>query len=426
MLFLMVASAFFSLSEAAFFSLSRSDRKLLAQGGRFAQNADRLLHDSERLLTTILLGNQVVNFLFFIISTVVVFQMNREGLYAKAGLFAVISLLGVILFSEMFPKDIGILLGRRIVGFSAIPLAVLVKVLSPALSCFEKINRISTRVFLPGFRKESYLRIRDLEQAIELSKSDATLSHREQKVLHNILRLSLIKAEELMCPRKLLHFMKPPVDLDRIVREFQGEPPKTGYVLISEKDSEELASAISLSRIVRGENENNPLRLPEYQWDERSDPVLLVPWSLSAAEVLDEFTRADKDVAAVLNEFGETIGIITIEDIFEMIFGRQTSRSRKLLNRSSITQIEPGIWYLTGLTSLRRLQNYFHIPFPSQSSFTVAGFLQEQLERLPKEGDRISFNEMQFHVLELFEEGGMLVEVRKNDPGITTPERDRS
>lgn len=245
------------------------------------------------------------------------------------------------------------------------------------------------------------MRVDDLEQALKLSQEEATLHQHEHAVLQNILLLSKIRAEELMCPRTHLRFFKPPVTLEQLWNEYQGELSKIDYLLISEKESDELSSAVSLRKL-------EPLRK---EWNENSSPVVYVPWSLSVADTLDALRKNEKEVAAVLNEYGETLGILTLDDILETAFRRQSSRSRRLLNRSPIMQIGPGVWHLTGLTNLRRLEKYFQIQFPSHSSVTIAGFLQEQLEHLPKPGDSIDFANMRFEVLDISESDGMLIEI---------------
>lgn len=402
MLILLVASAFFSTSEAAFFSLGHVDRKQLAAGGRFSRLADSLLNQAEQLLTTILLGNLLVNFTFFACSTAVLFQLQREKQYTLGGVFAGASLIIVIVFCEMLPKDIGILAKRPIAVCCAFPLSILMRILKPFLFVFEWVNRLSMRLFFPKLKKEPYLRVDDLEQALELSQEEATLQQHEHAVLQNILLLSKIRAEELMRPRTHLRFFKPPVILEQVWNEYKDEFPKIEYILISEKDSDELSSAVSLRNLdFSGE------------WDENSAPVVYVPWNSSVADTLDALCTNEKKVAAILNEYGETLGILTLDDILETAFRRQSSRSRRLLNRSPITQVTPGVWHLTGLTNLRRLEKYFQIQFPSHSSVTIAGFLQERLEHLPKPGDSIDFAQMRFQVLDISESEGMLIEISR-------------
>jgi len=405
MLLLMIASAFFSMAEGAFFSLGHADRKKLSEGNSFERTVVSLLQNPEQLLTSILLGNLIVNFLFFTLATILVLQLQQDKQYALAGTCGVGALLCMIIFCEILPKNVAVLASRPIAVFCAFPLRFLVKTLRPFLAFCDVVNRLSTRLFFPNLLAEPYLRVDDLERAVELSQGEATLLRREEKVLQNLLQLSKIRVEELMYPRTRLHFFSPPTTFEQVMEEFQGELPRAGYIFISERDSEELASAVSLRKIGLGGS----------VWDENSEPVAYVPWTLSVADALDILKTQDKEVAAVLNEYGATVGILTLTDILDSVFGHQSSRSRRLLNRMPITKIAPDVWHITGLTNLRRLEQTFQVKLPSQSNVTLTGFLQEHLERLPKPGDELTFGNLHFRVLSKAETEGMMVEVRTND-----------
>ncbi|MGL6196482.1 MAG: CNNM domain-containing protein, partial [Thermoguttaceae bacterium] len=375
MIVLMVASAFFSSAEAAYFSLTRSDRKSLAAGGRLAKTANKLAADAERLLSVILLGNQIVNLLYFTLSTIIVFQIQQQGDYTVSVIFAIGTLLAIIVFSEMLPKDLAVLCPRYFAVFYAAPLSLLVRFFRPVLPLFDAVNRSSRRLFFPEFKKEPYLRISDLEQVLEFSKDDAALLRREQKVLQNIVQISDTNVEELMCPRLRLHFFKPPITIQEAAKQIGAELLETGYLFISEKNSDELASAVSLKRVYssfvntnasdsktsdrnkesqkselskrRTQTDTTPtafFSISDVKFEDDSAPVVYVPWTISVAGVLDILMTDEKEVAAVLNEYGETIGVITIDDILETIFGRERSRSRRLLKRASIKNIAENVW----------------------------------------------------------------------------------
>ena len=121
--------------------------------------------------------------------------------------------------------------------------------------------------------------------------------------------------------------------------------------------------------------------------------------------------RGQRQVAAVVNEFGETIGVLTLDDILDTIFSPTSSRSERLLKRMPIRQVGPGVWHVTGMTSIRRLVRHFQCQRPESKSVTVAGVIQEVLERLPEPGDRCRWGKFQFRVLEVPDNGQLLVEL---------------
>ena len=326
---LMLCSAFFSASEAAFFYLSRSDRRRLAAGSRAQRVAAGLLADPDRLLTAVLFWNLMVNVAYFTIVSITSLDLKQDGLTAEAGSFAAGSLVVMIVFGEMLPKSLGVLRPRSLAAMSAVPLAAMVRLLDPVLPVFRMANLLSRRLFWPRFRPEPYLRVGDLERAVQLSTSDATLLEQEQRVLQSIVSLSEIPVDELMRPRVQFLVFRPPVSL----ADLEGQMPPSGYLLVTEPDSDEVAAAISLRDLSS---------VPAEHLERYAEPVVYVPWCTTVAQALETMQRQNRRVAAVVNELGETIGILTFDDVLDTIFGRTPSRSQRLLEQMPIRQVGPG------------------------------------------------------------------------------------
>ncbi|MDR3233232.1 MAG: CNNM domain-containing protein [Planctomycetaceae bacterium] len=399
MLVLLGFSAFFSCCEAAYFSLNKTDRKTLAGRGMLGKLAVRLSEKPEHLLNSILLANLFVNLLIFTISSILTFQVGEKSHWAW--IITVIPLFAVILFGEVLPKNFGVTAPHFFALTFAVPLSLLVNLLRPVLPMLNKLNILSRRVLYPDFEPEPYLLAGDLERAVALSGEDAALLKREQRSIQNIVSLSEMQAEELMRPRSLLRIFKPGTSFDEIITELRGTLPLSGYCLLTEPDSEEIASALCLSRLTALDIETS--------WQERFEPVVYVPWSSPVAEVFERLQKQNRRVAVVINELGETIGIITLDDVIATIFTREQGRSRRLLNRLDIQRISKGIWQLTGLTSLRRLQRHFGESFEMYSSLTVGGLLREMLERFPKTGDVCRVGTLQLRVAAVSEGNDLVV-----------------
>lgn len=395
---LVLCSAFFSSSEAALFYLSRPERRKLAAGSRPQRIAAGLLAEPDRLMTAVLFWNLVVNVAYFTIASIISIQLRGSGQTTVAGTFAVGSLLVIIVFSEMLPKSLAVLRPHGLAGLVAIPLAATVRLLDPVLPGLRLANLLSRRLLLPRFRPEPYLRVGDLERAVQLSTSDAALLEQEQRVLQNLVLLSEIRADELMRPRIQFLSFRPPVSLV----DLKGRMPRSGYLLVTEPDSDEVAAAIPLRSL-----SNIPSEHLEYH----AEAVVYVPWCTTVAQALEVMQQRDRQVAAVVNEFGETIGILTFDDVLETIFGRSPSRSQRLLERMPIRPVAPGTWHVTGMTSLWRLVRHFGVQRPPSKSVTVAGVVQEVLERLPQTGDQCRWGPFQLKVLDVPERGQLLVEL---------------
>jgi CBS domain containing-hemolysin-like protein len=399
---LIVCSAFFSSSEAALFYLSRPERRKLAAGNHSQRIAAGLLAQPDRLMTAVLFWNLVVNLAYFTLASIISIGLEKEPGPAAAVSFAVGSLLTIIVFSEMLPKSLAVLQPGRLAALVAIPLAATVRLLAPVLPALRLANLLSRRLLCPRFQPEPYLRVGDLERAVELSTSNAALLEQEQRVLQNLVLLSEIRAEELMRPRIQFLSFRPPVSL----ADLKGRMPRSGYLLVTEPDSEEVAAAIPLRSLSN---------IPGEHLEHHAEAVVYVPWCTTVAEVLEVMQRQDRQVAAVVNEFGETIGILTFDDVLDTIFSRSPSRSQRLLQRMPIRQVAPGSWQVTGMTSLWRLVRHFGVDRPVSKSVTVAGVVQEMLERLPRPGDQCRWGPFQLKVLDVPERGQLLVELTLAD-----------
>ena len=406
---LLFCSAFFSSSEAALFYLNRQERRRLGSGNRAQRIAAALLAEPDRLLSAVLFWNLVINITYFTIVSILIIGWERAGRATEAGAFAVAALLAIIVFSEMLPKSLAVLQPRVTATLVAVPLSAAVRLVDRVMPVLRTVNLLSRRLLWPGFKPEPYLRVGDLERAVELSTSDAALLEQEQSVLQSIVSFSEIRADELMRPRTAFHSFHPPVALG----DLAGRLPPSGYLLVTERDSDEVAAAIALKRLSH---------VPTEKLEEYAEPVVYVPWSTTVAEALETIRRSRRRVAAVINEFGETIGILTADDILDEIFSPASSRSQRLLRRVPIRQVAPGVWHVTGMTSLRRLVRHFGVHRPTAKSVTVAGVIQEVLERFPHPGDRCRWGPFELKVIDVPQRGQLVVELTRTDAGGEEPE----
>jgi CBS domain containing-hemolysin-like protein len=402
MVALIICSAFFSASEAALFYLQPRDRREMAgaDGTTGEKVAAGLLDDPDRLLSAVLFWNLVINVGYFAISSIVAIRIERIPSLGSSGawLFASLTLLLIIFCSEMLPKTFAVLQPRRIARTVGVPLSVAVRVVDPLMPLLRSTNLISRRIIWPGFKAEPAMEVTDLERAIVISGNDAELIKQEQAVLQNIVQLSTIRIEEWMRPRTQFESFQPPVSLS----DLGGEVPKSGYLLVTEAGGGDIERAVRLDNQFHLESENI---------DRDAEYVLYLPWCATVADALEKMSHRDREVTVVLNEFGETIGILTIEDILETIFNYSPSRTVRLLDRPAIEKMEDGRWQVAGIMGLRQLAKRLEIEIPHTFCVTVRGIIQDTLQRLAETGDRCEWGPFEFRVLKVAQRGAMLVEV---------------
>ena len=398
---LMASSCFFSASEAALFYLQPRDRREMKSGTRGEKVATQLLKDPDRLLSAILFWNLVINISYFSISSIVAIQIEGSNPQGQTGAiaFAASSLLAIIFFSEMLPKSVAVLKPRSLAASFSVILAVSVRIVDPLMPWLQTVNLVSRRIIWPGFQPEPFLEISDLERAIEHSGNDAALIEQEQRVLQNIVSLSKIRVEEWMRPRTQFVSFQPPVKLS----DLHGQVPASGYLLVTEKGSSEIEKAIRL---------DNRYYLDDDNLERLAEPVLYLPWCATVADALEKMSHRDREVTVIVNEFGDTIGILTIEDILETAFAYTPSRSSRLLDMPALEKIGENTWRVSGIMSLRQLARHFRVAVPETYSVTVGGVIQEIKQRLAEKGDTCDWGPFQFTVVEAALRGSMLVELK--------------
>lgn len=395
MLVLLLLSSFFSASEAAYFSLTLSQRRALAQGSAAARLAYRLSMRSERLLMGILFWNLAINLLFFSLASRAALGLPVT---AHSTLLTIAALVMIIVFGEFLPKSLAILNPVVVVQLVAWPLAVALRMIDVFLPLIRVVNEASRRLLWPGLKPENYLEQADLERAIELSTDDANLAEQERQVLRNVIQLSEISVEEWMRPRTQYRSFVPPVNIEHL----KGERTPSGYMLVTNSSGRELTSAINLNAILEGDLSNLA---------GKRKLLVVIPWCATIAEALRKLRDKRRRVAVIVNEHGETIGILTWEDIFEAILHSEDSTSHRELARAEVRLVSPGVWLATGMTKLRRLERLMGRRLSVSRNLTVGGVVQEQLHRLPEEGDVCSLDDLSLEVVEARGRGEMLVRI---------------
>ena len=196
-----------------------------------------------------------------------------------------------------------------------------------------------------------------------------------------------IRVAELMRLRSKLQLYK----VDELDQIFSQEPPLNGYVLITAADGESINAAISV-RLLR------PSQIDDIA--NAMEPVIYVPWSARVSQVLDQLNDDDRSVAVVVNEFGEVIGAITIDDILQYVFASRHAHEMHTIGEATIQMLEENHYRVHGSASARALAKRLGIEAIEEGVTTVAGLIQRHNERLPRVGDHAPLDRFTLEVVE--------------------------
>lgn len=383
---LVAASGFFSGSETALFYLSREDLRRMQTGNSGERLAAQLMRNPDRLLTVVLFWNLVINLTYFMVSLIVAKKLMEANHSSMAGVITFGGLGGMILCGEVAPKSLAVIFRKQVAVLASWPLAIAARALDPALPFLGTTTRALRRAIWPNLKLEPYLEFDDIERAVESSELGEEIVQLEQQILGRILDLSEMHAEEIMRPRGTYKVWQPPISLE----DLRNVEDPADVVLIADEDGDTIVKAIFLEELSH---------LPERNLESIADEVVFVPWCGSVAATLTQLRRKFVSVASVVNEYGETVGIITEGDILDTLLNPDSSRTQRLLDRDPIVKIRSG-YLVDGLTTLRYLGERLGFDYDpgDEGLLTVTSLLHEELQRFPTINDQCTWQGYRFTV----------------------------
>jgi Mg2+/Co2+ transporter CorB len=372
--FLLVLSAFFSASETGLLSLNRYRLKHLAKNNhRAARRAQALLEQPEKMLGTILIGNNVVNILASAIATVLAIRVFGDaGILVVTVVFTII----VIIFSEITPKTIAALYPERIAFPATLPLKGLLTILSPLSSIINQITRQLLRLFRMDPQKKRDDRLSSEELRTIVHEAGDRLPSRHQGMLLNILDLETATIDDIMIPRGEIFAIDIDDSEEKIMQALANCP--FTRIPVYHEDINNIIGILhmrNLGKLLAQDNFSKEL-LREILRE-----PLYVPECTGLHTQLVNFQKGKRRIAMVVDEYGTIMGLVTMEDILEEIVGEFTS------NLTSTTdEIEPqqdGSFLVDGSATIRELNRKIGLKLPTSGPKTLNGLCMEQLESFP-------------------------------------------
>ena len=385
---LLACSGFFSASETAFFNLSRADLLRLQQGGRPGRIAAALMRNPRRLLNTLLLGNMLVNVAFSAITAVLILGLRAGGAGALAvGAASVAPLLALIFFGEVGPKALAMAIGQRWALVAAGPLAVVERVLGPVLWVLETLLVFPLmRIVAPAPSDRADISADELDALLDLSAKRGAIDHDANALLQEIFELRDIRVAKIMVPR---------VD----VIAYDVNAPRAGLVDLFRRthlrripvydgDIDHLVGVVPTKRL---------LLAPHTPMRELVAPLTYVPEAANIERVLLHLRTRHAQMAIVVDEYGGTAGLVTLEDLLEEIVG-DIPDPRGADRGPAVQRVGDGEYLLDGDLAIHVWTDAFQMDLGPAPISTIGGFVLSLLGRVPAVGDRAAYRNLRFTV----------------------------
>lgn len=392
----LLLSAFFSGMEIAFLTSNKLRIEIDKGNKGIAQSLiDLFVSNSGMYITTILVGNNVVMVIYGIfMSGLLVRQLEFLHLSVGLQLFVetVISTLIILVFAEFLPKTVFRLRSNLFLRIFAVPVFLFYLLFFP-LSYFSVwLGGILLRLFT-GKKLEQKEPSRafgkiDLNNLIEEGENGAKEKEEmhEIRLFRNALDFSEVKLRECIVPRPDVVALP----IDSTIEELSRLFIETGLsrILIYKDSIDDIIGYVHISALF-----HNPETI-----DKALSKVLIVPETMSAQRLLNLFFKDQKSIAVVVDEFGITAGIVTIEDIMEEIFGEIEDEHDHLNLKEAV--LSEGEYIFSGRLEVDYLNEKYHLGLEEREEYeTLAGLILYFNESIPQEGDLVEINNLTFKIL---------------------------
>ncbi|AHL74537.1 hypothetical protein CH92_05290 [Stutzerimonas stutzeri] len=391
LVFLLLCSAFFSSSETGMLSLNRYRLRHKAKDGhRGAKRASALLERPDRLLGTILVGNNFVNILASSIATVLAIKLWGEAGIAIATIGLTIILL---IFGEITPKTLAALRPETVAYPVSLPLLLLQKVLYPLVASLNWISNGLLKLLgvdLSNKGNDS-LSTEELRSVVHESGSDMPMNR--QSMLLGILDLERVTVDDIMIPRNEVAGIDLEDDLETIVTQLRTTPHTR--LPVFRKDINQIEGIVHMRQIARLLSHDQ--LTCESLLDACNEPYF-IPESTPLSTQLVNFQKQKRRIGIVVDEYGDVLGIVTLEDILEEIVGEFSNQDA--LRSPDIHPQDDGTLVIDGAAYLREVNRALGWQLPCDGPKTLNGLITEALEHIPDSGICLQINQYRLEILQ--------------------------
>ena len=396
---LILLSAFFSGAETSLTSASKSRMHTLAKSGK--KNAiifERIFKNKELLICTILLVNNLVNVLASALATSILLELfNADGIVYVT----IIMTFMILLFGELLPKTIALLKADSIALKISPIFDILVKILYPITISFNSIVNLLMQILNINSLKSNGLESQieseeELRGAIDLHGDNSKVKQ-EKEMLKSILDLDDVSVDSIMIPRKNIFSLPITITYEELIIRIQNSPHSR--VPIWEKNAENIIGVFYVRKLIgHVQSKNTTFNIMDY-----CNKPWFIPESSSLAYQLTEFKKRKEHFAIVVDEYGEFLGIVTLEDILEEIVGdiddelddMKISKRIKGVKRSSKNN-----FLVRGNVTIRDLNRELSWRLPDKDASTIAGLILYESRTISNIGQIFLFYGYMFEILD--------------------------
>ena len=385
---LLALSAFFSSSETAMMAVNKIRIRNLADAGlSSAQTLMKVLDNQPKMLSAILIGNNIVNISASSLATILVTRAFGD-MYVGVGT-GILTLL-VLIFGEITPKTSATLYSETMALRFAKPIYMIMQVLTPVIFIVDKLSQGVLRLLhVDPNKKQDAITEDELRTIVEVSHEEGVIESDEKKMIYNVFDFGDSVAKDIMVPRIDMTFIDVDATFSEVIEVFR-EVKYTRYP-VYEETTDNVIGIINIKDLLLTENQKkfcirDYLREPLYTYEFKK-----------TAELMVELRKTQNNIAIVLDEYGATAGLITLEDMLEEIVGEIRDEYDED-EEDLIRRIGPREYVVEAAMKLDDLNDQLGLDLESEDYDSIGGFIIGLLDHLPEEGEEVTHKTLRFVV----------------------------
>ena len=378
---LLSASAFFSSAETALMTSNKLRIRNLAENGdKRAEKVLEITANTDKMLSAILIGNNIVNLSASALSTTLTLKMFGSSL---VGIATGILTFLILVFGEITPKNVASKTAENIALKYIGIISVLVVILTPVIYVVNKVAGIVISLFVKNNDDNNMVTEDELRAMVEVSHEDGVIEKEEKKMIVNVVDFGDTVAGDIMLPRVDMVMVSVESSYEEILKIFREE--RYTRIPVYEESPDNVIGILNVKDFLLIEDKENfsvkeHLREPLYTYEYKKTSSLMV-----------DMRKTGANIVIVLDEYGTTVGLITLEDMLEEIVG-EIRDEFDADEDEGITKISETEYLIDGSTNLDDVNDRIGLELSSEEYESIGGIIMEKLGRLPVEGEVITFD----------------------------------
>jgi len=391
-IFLLILSGLLSGSETSITSVSKSKiHKLAIRGDKRAKALMKIINKKNDLISSLLIGNNFVNILASALTTAILikFYGDRGILYSTI----LMSLL-IVIFAEVLPKNYALIRPDRFALGMTKYLSVFLKVIFPIMLFIKFINWFFFKIMKIDTDNKSTSKTarEDIRNIIDMHEDEGRLLKDEGDMLNAILDLKEITVEKIMTHRKNIYS----IDLNNVQTFFYKIAQSSfSRIPVWEKNPNNILGSIHAKNVLSNLNNDGQLDIAKIK--ENLIKPWFIPETTKAKDQLSEFIARKEKLAFVVDEYGELMGLISMEDIIEEIVGNIFDE--KDFSTIGIRKVSKNSYRIRGDVNIRDINRELDTEIPDTISSTIAGYIIDKTESFPDVGQIFSFDGIVYEII---------------------------